>query len=116
MFRVHFGIRVRCDEFPAAALNGPAFDALPSVGALRKTRSFDFRSGPGALDTCAELMGELVATAGAEWFEALKKPGMLLSPDTSPLGAEPIAALQRALNSPEVIVTSPQTRRALSVD
>jgi len=116
MFRVHLGVRLRCDEDTAAALNGPSFDALPNGGTPGTARRFQFTSAPEAVARCAELMGELVETAGAEWFEAMQNPELLVSADKSPLGVQLIAAFHRAQSSPELIVTSPQTRQALNVD
>jgi Domain of unknown function (DUF4304) len=116
MFRVHLGVRVRSDQFPAVALNGPAFDTLLGGGAVGASRRFEFRSDPDAVATCAELLRELIATTGEEWFHEFNKPAGLLSADTSPLSFEAIAALRVAVNGPETIGTSPQTRRALNVD
>ena len=42
-FRVHFGIRVRTDDFPGAHLNGPSSDAMADPEVPNRRRyNFDF--------------------------------------------------------------------------
>jgi len=113
-FRLHFGIRVRNDEFPAAALNGPSSDTLLNPTTPGRAYRFSYTPDVQAFDPCADAMAKLVAIEGIQWFESMRNPAILLSPTHSPLSPSLIAAFERALTNPLEAVSSAATRRALN--
>ncbi|MBC8872890.1 MAG: hypothetical protein H8E44_25935 [Planctomycetes bacterium] len=84
--RVHFGIRVLNDSFPAAALNGPSSDP----GRLRAGRyhlSFNARSG-SQYDRCVDDLVRFVQEQGEPWFQTFQIVESLLASNETPLPPE----------------------------
>ena len=81
--RVHFGIRVLNDNFPAPALNGPLSD-------VEKTRSgnyhlrFNAQTG-STYDRCLEDLVRFVVEQGEPWFQEFRSVEALLQKSHSPL-------------------------------
>ena len=113
-FRLHFGLRVRTDSFPAAHLNGPSSDSIedPQIPDRRRY-SFSFEPNDASLEACAEGMYQCVLAEGAAWFASMEKLELLLSP-ASPLTPEARTALQREVDSPSMTQASEATRQALN--
>ena len=113
-FRVHFGVRVRSDNFAAAHLNGPDSGSFvdPTMPGLRRYR-FSFTPNEASWESCAEAMLECVSTEGLHWFASLQNPTALLSSE-SPLSPSAISALQRELEEPSSVQVSEATQRMLN--
>jgi len=112
--RVHFGIRVRSDDAPAAHLNGPSSDAIPDPAVPgRRLYSFAFDASEGGQLSCAEAMYRCVALHGLAWFESMAEPLNLLAVD-SPLHQDAGAALQQELSNPSMTKVSDATQRVLN--
>ena len=113
-FRVHFGFRVRSDDFPAAHLNGPTSDEIrdPALPGYRKYE-FDFSTDEASWESCAQAMYQCTASEGLEWFASMTNPVFLLS-SASPLTPTARAALRREIEHPSESVMSEATRRALN--
>lgn len=81
--RVHFGIRVLNDTFPALALNGPFSDA----GRLRLGRyhlRFNAQTD-STYDRCIEDLARFVIEQGEPWFIRFREADALLTFEDSPL-------------------------------
>lgn len=81
--RVHFGIRVLNDTFPAPALNGPFSDP----GRLRTGRyhhRFNAQTG-STYDRCIDDLARFVVEQGEPWFIRFREPDALLTFEDSPL-------------------------------
>lgn len=115
-FRVHFGVRIRSDDFPGAHLNGPCSDdiANPDIP-NRRLYDFSFGSDETSIEACAEEIYQCVIVKGLAWFSTIEKPELLLSPG-SPLTSKAKAALQRELDSPSSTQTSEATRKIFNAD
>ena len=113
-FRVHFGVRVRSEEFPAAHLNGPSSDEIldPELPSRRRYR-FDFDAGEESWAVCAQQMYQCVATEGLQWLMSVGDTEYLLSP-TSPLAPDAKEALRVELQNPGAVQASEATRRTLN--
>jgi hypothetical protein len=112
-FRVHFGVRVLNDTFPAAALNG--LSSADGFYGPRREFVFKFSEREESLEACAADLARCVTTVGLPWFARLFDTEALLS-STSPLGPDARAALRKALAGearPEVEAAS---RRILGAD
>jgi hypothetical protein len=112
-FRVHLGIRVRNEHFPAAHLNGPAAENFPVAARGDPAVSFRFDSDPRSLDSCATAMAGFVEAEGLAWFEAFRCPESLLSSE-SPLAPAAQTDLRRALEDPGEAVDSATTLQVLN--
>ena len=114
-FRVHFGVRVRSDDFAAAHLNGPDSDSIvdPTMPGLRRYR-FSFTPNEASWESCAEAMLECVSTDGLHWFASLANQTALLSSE-SQLSPSAISALQRELEEPFRVQVSEATQLVLNV-
>ena len=113
-FRIHFGVRVRSDEFPAAGLNGPSSDGIPDPESPgRRLYDFDFTAEEVSWKRCADLMLECINNEGLSWFASMANPTALLS-SGSPLTQNAQMALQREMESPNCIQDSEATQRALN--
>ena len=86
-FRVHFGIRVMNDSFPAVALNGPSSN---SVG--------NYWPDEEQTMICTSRLIELVQQEGLPWFSDLSNSEALLSSPKSPLIERDRLALLEALS------------------
>lgn len=114
-FRIHFGLRVRSDEFPAAGLNGPCTDGIPdreSPGL--RLQNFDFTADEVSWKRCADLMLQCITNEGLSWFASMDDPAALLS-SGSPLTQHAQLALQREVESPNCVQISAARQRALNV-
>ena len=113
-FRVHFGVRVRSDSFPAAGLNGPCADGVPDPNAPGlRLHDFDFTPDEESWKRCAELMHQHIEKEGISWFASVAGPEVLLSKN-SPLTPDARCALRRELESPASVQVSEATQRALN--
>lgn len=113
-FRIHLGVRVRSDDFPAAALNGPNSDELIDPTTLRNHR-FDYTPGGDRLEACADAMFAFVVTHGLPWLMSSDHlPALLLHPG-SPLTPSEKAALEKEAAHPDDAATSAATRKVLNV-
>jgi hypothetical protein len=81
--RVHFGIRVLNDDFPALALNGPSSDyALIRAG--RYHLRFNAQSG-STYDRCLDDLVRLASEQGEPWFREFHSAEDILQKPHSPL-------------------------------
>lgn len=111
--RVHFGARVRSDDFSGSHLNGPCSDGIAEPGNPDRRRyDFDYTTSEESWEQCAEAMLQCVLEEGSRWFATLEDQGVLLSAN-SPLSATAIDALRRELEQPSSAWVSEATRRAL---
>lgn len=113
-FRVHFGVRVRSDEFAAAHLNGPAADSIQDPDTPGDPRyDFSFGSSEASREACSNAMLQFVSSEGTHWFSLLANPTALLS-SNSPLTHSAMTALQRELKEPSFAHVSEATKKALN--
>ncbi|MBR7747086.1 hypothetical protein [Undibacterium baiyunense] len=113
-FRVHFGVRVRSDNHPAAGLNGPSSDGIPDPESPgRRLYDFDFTAEEVSWKRCANLMLECITKDGLSWFSCMTNPTTLLS-SGSPLTKDARIALQREMESRNCVQASEATQRALN--
>jgi hypothetical protein len=113
-FRVHFGVRVRTDNFPGTHLNGPSSDEMRDTeDQSRRRYTFSFGQEEASWDACAEEILQCVLHEGSAWFASMESQERLLSP-SSPLTYEARLALQRELQSAEQPQVSEHTRKALN--
>ena len=89
MFRVHFGIRVLNEPFPAAALNGPDSEQQPFE--LR------FDESAASIDRCASEAARFCVEVGEPWFKRWSNSSRLASDPNSPLSPEARAALRASV-------------------
>lgn len=75
-FRVHMGIRFLCDEFEAAALNGPDSDSYKYAN---KNIIMAYSSKEESMDRCAVEILNFVKQVGFTWFEKWRKSEVILS-------------------------------------
>lgn len=112
-FRVHLGVRVRSDEFAAAALNGPHSDEIVDP-TTSNPYEFSFSTSSADLALCSSAIATFVVTQGLPWLSALDDLTKLLLPESSPLTTSAIAALAREVEDPTVAVASAATRKVLN--
>lgn len=113
-FRVHFGVRVRTDEFPGAYLNGQSSDEIADPEVPNRRRyDFNFDPEDSSFESCAEEIYQYVLAEGLAWFASVEKPEVLLSPK-SPLSPEAKVALQRELDSTSSVQVSEATQRVFN--
>ena len=113
-FRVHFGVRVRSDDFPANHLNGPTSAAIADPNSPgRRLYDFTFATNAVSWESCASAMYHCVSTDGLPWFASVTDPATLLSLK-SPLTPNAVAALKRELEHPSDTQVSEATQRALN--
>jgi hypothetical protein len=114
IFRIHFGVRVRSDEFSAAHLNGPDSDSIADPRTPGRRRyELSFTPNEASWESCSEAMLQCVSAEGLRWFASSTNPTALLSSD-SPLGLSAMTALQRELEEPSCAQVSEATQRALN--
>jgi len=92
--RVHFGIRVINDNFPAPALNGPSSDAEVSRAGRYHLR-FHAETG-STYDRCLEDLVRIVVEQGEPWFRRFSTVDALLSPTEAPLSSSAMELLALA--------------------
>jgi len=113
-FRVHFGVRVRTDNFPGAHLNGPSSDEMRDPeDQSRRRYTFSFGPDAASWNECAEEILQCVLQEGTAWFASMEDLERLLSP-SSPLTHEARLALQRELQDALPPQASEHTRKALN--
>ena len=113
-FRVHFGFRVRSEEFPAAHLNGPSSDDFREpVRPDHRKYVLDYGTEEASWESCAQAMYECTAQEGLAWFASMSDPVFLLS-SASPLSPTAKVALRREIEDPSESVVSEATRLALN--
>ena len=96
-YRVHLGIRVLNDVFPAAALNGPDSHAYTCPGNSNGSRyELDFAPPPRSPERCAAEVARWCVEVGEPWFARFASPEALLA-DGSPLDAVAREQLRLAL-------------------
>jgi hypothetical protein len=94
-FRLHLGIRVLNDSFPAIALNGPDTDRAPREG------RFHLRFNAESLDSfdrCVQDLARYVREVGEPWFARFRDVDTLLSDGDSPLQKDAKTCLRAALD------------------
>ncbi|MFN9450272.1 MAG: hypothetical protein ACK58U_11525 [Rubrivivax sp.] len=113
-FRLHFGVRVRTDTFPAAHLNGPNSDEIrdPENPTLERYR-FWFDPEPESLEACAEEIVQCVLAEGEDWFRSVESAEHLLS-TASPLTQQARLALKREVEGSVSREASNATQQALN--
>ena len=94
-FRVHLGVRVLNDGFPAIGLNGPSTADGWHAGARRY--EFEFADSDAAVAACARDLAAYVRDVGSPWFDAFGDPRRLLDDPESPLDEDAKRALERSL-------------------
>jgi hypothetical protein len=94
-FRVHLGVRVLNDTFPAAALNG--LSSADGFYGPRREFIFDFSEREESLEACVANLVRFVTAVGLPWFDRFSDTESLLA-STSPLGPDGRAALREALD------------------
>lgn len=111
--RVHFGARVRSDDFTGSHLNGPCSDGIAAPGNPDRRRyDFGYTSSEESWEQCAEAMLRCVLEEGSRWFATLEDQVVLLSAN-SPLTATAIDALRTELEQPCSARVSESTHRVL---
>jgi hypothetical protein len=115
-FRIHFGVRVRSDDSPAAHLNGPDSNgiAAPETPGDRRYK-FSFTTSGESREDCVEAMFHCVSEEGICWFASLADPDVLLA-QNSPLSPAAKRALEKEGEDAGHAQVSEATRRALNVE
>jgi hypothetical protein len=94
--RVHFGIRVLNDTFPAAALNGPNSDSAEACEGRYHLR---FNAATGStFDRCIQDLVRFVDEHGLPWFNQFEDVECLLTRADSPVQAEARSLLIDAIH------------------
>ena len=105
--RVHFGIRVLNDAFPAAALNGPSSESGVSLTGRYHLR---FNAATGStFDRCVQDLVRFLSEQGEPWFEQFADTTCLLERTDSPLAEEARSLLAQAVSGqarPENVAAS----------
>lgn len=114
-FRVHFGIRVRNDDFRAAHLNGPSSESFPDPAGERRHHRFEYLPEHTSIDSCAQALADFIGTQGMAWFQTLETPQQLLTSPDSPLRSQEKEWLMQALEQQEATTTSAATRDTLGI-
>ena len=113
-FRVHFGLRVRSDDFPAAHLNGLSSEQIADATSPNRRRyRFEFDTYEASWELCAEEMYQCTSEEGMQWFGSMNDTAILLS-SASPLTTGAKAALRWELENPSSVQSSEATQRALN--
>jgi hypothetical protein len=96
-YRIHLGIRVLNDVFPAAALNGPdshMYTCPDSPNGL--LYELAFAPEPRSPERCAAEVVRWCVEVGEPWFTRFASPQSLLT-ECSPLGSDAGEQLRQAL-------------------
>ena len=97
-YRIHLGVRVLNDRFPAASLNGPDSHAYTCPDSPNGSRYvLDFTSDDASIRRCSEKIHRWCAEVGMPWFCRYHDPHVLLSDAASPLAKEEKAWLEVAM-------------------
>lgn len=94
-FRVHLGLRVLNDTFPAPALNGPM---SPDGWAMASRKYvFSFSKTQDSVEHCADELAGYIAETGLPWFDCFGSAQAALAPN-GPLTEESRGRLRLALD------------------
>ena len=94
-YRVHLGIRVLNDVFPAQALNGPDSHPYTSADSPNGSRyTLDFGPDQASIERCSSEIQRWCSEVGLPWFDQFHDPRALLTDRASPLGESEKARLQ----------------------
>jgi hypothetical protein len=97
-YRIHLGIRVLNDVFPALALNGPDSHAYIRANSPNGSEYvLGFGPDQASIDFCAEEILRWCSEVGVPWFNRFHDPHALLNDDASPLGQHEKARLRLAI-------------------
>lgn len=96
-FRVHLGLRVTNDTFPAASLNGP--DSHGFVGRSGRRYDFTFDAAPEIVERCATEIHSYVRDVAEPWFPFWRDTARLIESPDSPLQANEKECLRNAIES-----------------
>jgi hypothetical protein len=98
-YRIHLGIRVLNDVFPALALNGP--DSDPYTGSADSPNGsryvLEISTGQRTVEGCAAEIHRWCADVGSLWFDRYSDPHSLLVDSDSPLRENEKTRLRRAM-------------------
>jgi hypothetical protein len=98
LFRVHLGIRVLNDVFPAPALNGPDSHAYCCTESPNDSQyRLDFGPDQGSIERCSAEIHRWCTDVGSPWFFQFHDPHALLTEAASPLSESGKARLRLAL-------------------
>jgi len=98
-FRVHMGLRVTNDSFPAASLNGPDSEPYFCKGAPGGRRyNFRYHLDAETIERCVSEVTAYVRTIAEPWFETWRDLERLLS-SVSPLSPDARSALRAAVEA-----------------
>jgi hypothetical protein len=111
-FRVHLGIRVLNDAFPALALNG--LSSHDGWALASRKYVFAFSSPPDTAIACADEIAAFVLEVGVPWFERFATSDALLVPG-GPLGDDAILRLRLALDGRPDAEAIAASRRMLGI-
>ena len=94
-FRVHLGLRVLNDTFPAPALNGPMSHDSWAVASRKYV--FEFSKTQDSVEYCADELAGYITETGLPWFDCFGSAQGALSP-SGPLSEESRVRLWLALD------------------
>jgi hypothetical protein len=97
-YRIHLGIRVLNDVFPAPALNGPDSHAYTCTQSPNGSQyKLDFGPDQASIERCAAEIHRWCSEVGQTWFNQFHGPHALLTDAASPLGENEKARLRLAI-------------------
>lgn len=109
-YRVHLGIRVLNDVFPAPALNGPDSHVYTCVGSPNGSQyKLDFGPDQTSIERCSAEIHRWCSEVGVPWFIQFHDPNTLLTDAASPLGENEKARLRLAMDGesdPDIVRAS----------
>jgi hypothetical protein len=109
-YRVHLGIRVQIDVFPAPALNGPDSHPYTCNESPNGTRyTLDFGPDQASIEHCAAEIHRWISEVGVPWFNRYQDLQALLTDPASPLGESEKGRLRLAMRGewdPQAAATS----------
>jgi hypothetical protein len=107
-YRVHLGIRVLNDVFPAQALNG--LDSHAYTCAVSPNGShyrLEFGPDQASIQECSAEIRRWCSDVGSPWFNKFRDPHALLTGSASPLGENEKARLRLAMvgeSDPDAVI------------
>jgi hypothetical protein len=97
-YRVHLGIRVLNDVFPAPALNGPDSHPYTCSGSPNGSQyTLDFGPDQASIEGCSAEIYRWCSEVGLPWFNKFHDHHALLTDSGSPLGENEKARLHLAM-------------------
>jgi hypothetical protein len=97
-YKIHLGIRVLNDVFPALALNGPDSHTYTSVNSPSGSRYVLDISPEDPVEVCAAEIHRWCLEVGLPWFDRYRDPYSLLTHSDSPLRESERTRLQLAMD------------------